>query len=789
VLEAISPAFLWGDDGARWRGLVCVLTVIALLWTVAASHWIVTGTVVPWDAKNQFYAFFRFLAATLHAGHTPFWNPYHYGGHPSVADPQSLVFAPAFVLWALFDPAPSMRAFDLIVYAHLLVGGLAVGAIGWRAGWPLPASVLAATVFMFGGPAAGRLQHTGTILSYALFPPALLLMQLALERRSPLLGGAFGIVAAVLALGRNHEALLLCFVLTAFLGARIADAPQRLSYLRQRAGTLAAMGGVTIVILAVPLLLTLQFAQLSNRPEVPLDMALEASLHPANLASLAVANSVGSLEVTRDYWGPDYRSVPEVAATDRSFNYLFVSASVTLVVLWFGFAGGWATRRGTRLVTATIALSLLYALGRYTPIYPFAFEHVPGIDLFRRPIDAAFVLVAMVALLAGQLLSDYVAKGIPRPPRWRIPLVATFAVGAVGWAIVFSQRSEQGWASAWEVAKIIPLIVLLITILTRAQTVRARTAAAAWVALVATAELLWCNTASPLNAEGPDYYAVLEHPTGNEAAALRVLEQEIAGRNRAGERPRIEIVGAGGPWQNLAMTLGLEATNGYNPLRIGAYDRLVAPGETTYLLDQRLFPASFDGYDSSLARELGLEYVVLGQPIEDMPHLVRRPVAQVLLAGPDVWIYRLLPAEPRLKFISRVLVADTDALVRAGQFKIAAGANIGLIDEDTAPTRSYWPAAVRRQPEPRLLAWAPDRLDIALDAAQPGVLVVHDLYYPGWTAEVDGKPARILRTNELFRGVEVGEGRHMVVFRFQPFALSNLRDALLGALGRGASSP
>jgi len=71
------------------RGLAVVLLVIATVWMIAASRWIVTDTVVPWDAKNQFYAFFRFLAAAIHAGEAPFWNPYHYGGHPSVADPQS----------------------------------------------------------------------------------------------------------------------------------------------------------------------------------------------------------------------------------------------------------------------------------------------------------------------------------------------------------------------------------------------------------------------------------------------------------------------------------------------------------------------------------------------------------------------------------------------------------------------------------------------------------------------------------------------------------------------------
>ena len=115
------------EERSRLRGLAFVLLAVAALWLLAASRWITTDTVVPWDAKNQFYAFFRFLAAAIHAGDAPFWNPYHYGGHPSVADPQSLVFAPAFVLWALFDPAPSIRAFDLIVYAHLLIGGLAVG--------------------------------------------------------------------------------------------------------------------------------------------------------------------------------------------------------------------------------------------------------------------------------------------------------------------------------------------------------------------------------------------------------------------------------------------------------------------------------------------------------------------------------------------------------------------------------------------------------------------------------------------------------------------------------------
>ena len=48
-------------------GLALVLLAIAAIWLLAASRWIVTDTVVPWDAKNQFYAFFRFLATAIHS--------------------------------------------------------------------------------------------------------------------------------------------------------------------------------------------------------------------------------------------------------------------------------------------------------------------------------------------------------------------------------------------------------------------------------------------------------------------------------------------------------------------------------------------------------------------------------------------------------------------------------------------------------------------------------------------------------------------------------------------------
>ncbi len=763
--------------------LLVIAAAIGALWLLAASRWIVTDTVVPWDSKNQFYAFFRFLAAALHEGVAPFWNPYHYGGHPSVADPQSLIFAPAFVLWALFDPAPSLRAFDLIVFGHLLVGGLAIGAIGWRARWPAAACVLAAAVFMFGGGAAGRLQHTGMILSYGWFPPALLLLQLALQRRSIPIAIAFSLVAAALALGRNQVALLLCFVLAAAAIAEIVGAERPLRFLRERLPVLATMTVAVVGLVAAPVLLTMQFAALSNRPVLLLETALKGSLYPANLAQLAVADIFGSHGA---YWGPSAGSVPEVALTDDSFNYLFVGSVPLILLLWFGVAGGRAFRRGRILIGAVLIAALVYALGRYTPLFAAAFEWVPGVSKFRRPVDASFVLLAVLALLAGHLLADYVRDGLPRRRILANTVVLGGCLALLAWAVLFSHHSGHGGAALLAVLQTAPIPLAVILLLIYARTPRARQAAAVAVTVMAVAELLWWNAAFRLNAESRSHYAVLDRPAAGDAQVLDALERAIRERNRIGERPRIEIVGLGGPWQNLAMVRGLEAINGYNPLRIGFYDRLVSPGEANWLAEMRSFPASFDGYDCALARSLGLDYLVLGRPIEQVPHLAKRPVADVLRAGPDVWVYRLRNPTPRLKFTTRIQIADADATGGDGQLMFNPSPERALIDDDTPPSRSYGAvpqasaAGAAGVAPARIVSWRPDRIDIEVESVAGGMLVLHDVYYPGWIAEIDGQVAPVLRADVLFRGLEIPAGRHQVVFRFAPFSPGNLLRALRG---------
>jgi hypothetical protein len=580
-------------------------------------------------------------------------------------------------------------------------------------------------------------------------------------------------VASALALGRNQVSMLMCFALAAIVIGEIATAERPLRYLRERAFVLITMAIVGLALCAVPFLLTMQFAAMSNRPSLTLEIALKGSLYPAHLAQLMVPDIYG---VQNSYWGPGPSTVPETAYTDDSFNYMFVGFVPIVLLLWFGILGGGVFKRGRLLITAIAAAALIYALGRYTPLFALAYEWVPGVDKFRRPVDASFLLVVALALICGHLLSDYVRAGLPRLRIVASAAAVTGVIALLAWAVTFSAQQGHGTEALVAVLKAVGLALGAIAILAFARKPRARVIAASLVTLIAVGDLMWWNVAFRLNAQRHSSYAVLEEPRPADAKVIDLIERLVHERHVQGERPRIEVVGMGGPWQNLAMVRGLEATNGYNPLRIGFYDRLVSPGEGNWRLDLRDFPASFDNYDCALARALGLEFVVLNRPIEQVPHLASRPVADVLQAGPDVWVYRLRNSSPRLKFLRRVQVADADATTTSGQLLASPSPDRVLIDDDTLPSGVY--PAEASAGRARIVSWRPDRVEIETDSDLGGMLALHDIYYPGWIAKIDGARVPILRADVLFRGLEVPAGRHKIVFRFAPFALDNLRDAL-----------
>ena len=271
------------------------MAALAAFTLLALARWILADLVVPWDSKNQFYPMFRFLADSLAAGELPLWNPYHFAGYPTVADPQSGLFTPTLILLAWLCPTASTRVFDVWIMLHLLFGALAILGLFRRRRWGPAGAVLAGIVFMLGGSAAARLQHTGMIISYSLLPPALWALEVALERKSAAAAAGFAAIAGVMALGRDQVAFLGCVLCLCTLAWECWRTPAPWRWLTSRLALLLSIGALGIGILAVPALLTLQLLHASNRPAFAFGVAATGSLSPLNFVTLFSANFFGSL--------------------------------------------------------------------------------------------------------------------------------------------------------------------------------------------------------------------------------------------------------------------------------------------------------------------------------------------------------------------------------------------------------------------------------------------------------------------------------------------------------------
>jgi len=67
-----------------------------------------------------------------------------------------------------------------------------------------------------------------------------------------------------------------------------------------------------------------------------------------------------------------------------------------------------------------------------------------------------------------------------------------------------------------------------------------------------------------------------------------------------------------------------------------------------------------------------------------------------------------------------------------------------------------------------LKAYEPNELKYECQSGKGGVVVFSEIYYPGWTATVDGEPAELGRVDYILRALNVKPGKHEVVLTFKP---------------------
>lgn len=749
--------------------------------------WIAGLVTIPWDAKAHFQPQIQFLADSLARGEWPWWNPFVFAGTPQVADPQSMIFSPPFLVLALLDRAPSLWAADMTVIASMSVGGIGMLVYIRDRGWHWGGALIAAIVFTFGAAMAWRIQHTGQVLSLAYLPWALLALERALARGSVLNGIGAGIVGAAIVLGRDQVALLCVYLLAAralWLWAT-ADAPGAL--IRRSLLPLISGGVVGLLLVAIPVLMTVLLAGDSNRPTIDFEGAGRGSLHPALLVTLVLPQLFGAAGHMADVWGPPSFAWPDTGLfIAQNVGILYVGA-LPLLLVAAGFATGRLWDREVRFYSLALMLMLLYALGWYTPVFRAMYELLPGVNLYRRPADAVFLVGALLGILAG-----YVTHLLFERPWEPLPTSALVAGGGV---VVTALLFGLGCALRIDKLDRLPGPMLGGCLAFAAAAValwwsRERIAlspfpAALGLALATAADLAWNNGPTTSSALPPAVYEVLEPATRNPTIAL-LKAKTVAG---AARRDRVELAGLGFHWPNASMTHRLEATLGYNPVRLGTYSRATAAGDHVGLPDQRKFSPLMPSYRSLLADMLGLRLIATGAPIETMDTSLKAGDLPLLAETAEGhFIYENPRALPRVLLVPEARPADLDGILASGHWPPAFDpSQTVLLDRD-------WSGAGKRQVAPvsptgivrpggtaRIQRYANTEVVIDSESTSDGFVVLNDLWHPWWFAEIDGQPVPLLRANVLFRAVEVPAGTHRIVMRFRPLR-GMLRQVRMPAL-------
>ena len=766
--------------GTTAQLLPITLAIFALAFLLPIWPWVSGAVTIPWDAKSQFYPQVEFLARSIARREWPWWSPNVFAGWAQISDPQSLLFSPLHVLLASLTPAVSLRAFDAVTFLYLFLGGVGVILFFHDRGWHLGGALVAAMAFALGGSANARMQHTVQIVSLAFLPLALWLTARALGRSSWRSGIGAGVLGGLLAVGRDQVALLSLYVLAGFVLAYWVSGEGRLARVRASIKPLAAAGLTGTAIAAIPITMAALLAARSNRPEIGYASAASGSLHPVHLLQFVFADLFGAMDPKIDYWAPqspiwDAAWGSPGLYLSQNMGLLYAGALTVVAVVSFGLIRGGAWSREIRFFTIAAAALLLYALGGYTPAFSLMYDFLPGVDLYRRPADATFVLVALVAIIAGYVVHRWLAGTLPRPSRLQRALEVAFPILLVAAALALAHSVVGIRPALVPVATAIVFSTgaLAVLALVRALNARWPLGAAGLLAAFMAVDIAWNYAPHVSTALPPARFAALAPDTGNET--VRLLHARLAQAAAPDRRDRVELIGIDYHWPNLGLAQGFDHVFGHNPLRLRWFYEATHVGDTVAIPPQRMFSPLYPSYHSEFADLLGLRFIATGVPIEQIDSSLKGGDLKLIARTGDAYVYENPRALPRVMLLTDWRLADFEEMLRSGWPAVDARRTVLLTKAPVGFPRS---AGDGPPGSARLLRYTNTEVTVEADAPDGGILLLNDVWQPWWRAEVDGAAAEIMKADVIFRAVVVPRGRHVIRFTFHPFtgALAELAD-------------
>lgn len=82
-----------------------------------------------------------------------------------------------------------------------------------------------------------------------------------------------------------------------------------------------------------------------------------------------------------------------------------------------------------------------------------------------------------------------------------------------------------------------------------------------------------------------------------------------------------------------------------------------------------------------------------------------------------------------------------------------------------------------------LTAYEPNKLTYDVKSVRGGVVVFSEIYYPGWTATIDGEPVELGRVDYVLRALTVTPGQHQVELSFFPKSLDITESVAYASFG------
>ncbi|MFL6211183.1 MAG: hypothetical protein ACJ74W_20205 [Pyrinomonadaceae bacterium] len=792
------------------RADVCALAVIILFFAAFFGPVLWRGQfLIAGDAYYQTYPLRTVAWGMIRQGQLPLWTPFIFSGYPLLSLAQLGLGYPLTWLYLFL---PGHWAEQVMVLAPFLLAPAFTYFYARELGRSPVAALLAGLVFTYGGALGGKLGGLSPMPNSLVWLPLVLL---AVERARRcrftrgLLGAACAYAMSVLA-GHAQTFLLVGLLALAYAAFNTLAGPDgdvheqaaRGPRLWPRWRPLAvAVGGVLLAagIAAFQILETMRVVRRSVRSSLSFETFNAGAFTPTEALNSFIAPLYHYIEVST-----------------------FVTPLAALLALFAVVQAirGRCARRHIYFWLGTAVVAWVLMLGDSTPLYRLLY-HLPGFNLFRYPsrhacewsfavsILAAYGWDALsVALTRSNSIGPARAQTRAQLIGWLL-FVASALVALLWWRDTKARprMSNFGLDSGlipslpehryllWKMAFTVIIVLLVWRAHTLAQT-RGRNV------LLICAIVLACYVEPRIFCAHVWFpYAKTVERFTNVPPVERWLQQYPPAQNRIYTRVNLFVRGYWTPppldLPNMTAPRGLQNVAGYEQLILARYSRAlgdVGPDAVNprYGIagapDETLFAPG-----SHVLDLLNASYVVT------FPHLATMPEAVPLKDGvpasldPARWqavynqdgivVWQNRRALPRAWLVAEAEAVDGEEALRRirGEGAHTFEPRRTALVETAAAELPHLPGGeLALGSAARLVQSEPNRMLIETDAPTDTVLIVSEIFYPGWVATVDERPSQIYLTDYLLRGVALPAGQHRVELRYTAPAARN--GALISAL-------